>query len=45
MGTFNNNHNGRSLNQSKGHGMKSKRRLGYERSTTKQVISFIEQLF
>jgi len=45
MSTFDNNPLQRNLMQAKGFGWKSKRRLGYDRSTTKQLITFIEQLF
>jgi len=44
MRTFNNNHLQRDLLQSRGMGWKTKRRLGYDRSTTKQLITFFEQL-
>jgi len=43
--TYNNNYNVRNSGHSKGLQWKSKRRLGYDRSTTKKVITFIEQLF
>jgi len=45
MRTFNNNYNVRNSGHTKGLGWKSKRRLGYDRSTTKKVITFIGQLF
>ena len=45
MRTFNNNHSARNSGPTKGLGWKSKRRLGYDRSTTKKVITFIGQLF
>jgi len=45
MRNFDNNSLERNLSQSKGLGWKTKRRLGYDRSTTKQLITFIEQLF
>ena len=44
MRTFGNNPLQRSLMQTKGLGWKTKRRLGYDRSTTKQLVTFIEQL-
>ena len=45
MRIFDNNNLERDLIQSNGLGWKTKRRLGYDRSTTKQLITFIEQLF
>jgi len=45
MRNFDNNQLQRNLMQTKGLGWKTKRRLGYDRSTTKQLIIFIEQLF
>jgi hypothetical protein len=45
MRNFDNNQLQRNLLQTKGLGWKTKRRLGYDRSTTKQLIIFIEQLF
>ena len=45
MRNFDNNHLLRNLIQTNGLGWKTKRRLGYDRSTTKQLITFIEQLF
>jgi len=43
--TFNNDYNVRNSGHNKGLGWKSKRRLGYDRSTTKKVVTFIGQLF
>lgn len=45
MRNLDNNHLLRNLTQTNGLGWKTKRRLGYDRSTTKQLITFIEQLF
>ena len=45
MRNFDNNSLEGNLSQSKALGYKTKRRLGYDRSTTKQLITFIEQLF
>ena len=42
--TINNDYNVRNSSLNKGLGWKSKRRLGYDRSTTKKVITFIGQL-
>jgi len=33
------------FSHTKGLGWKTKRHLGYDRSTTKQLITFVEQLF
>ena len=43
--TYNNNYNLRNSGHTEGLRWKSKRRLGYDRSTTKKVITFIGQLF
>ncbi len=42
--TINNDYNVRNSSLNKGLGWKSKRRLGYDRSTTKKVITFIGEL-
>ncbi len=45
MRNFDSNQLQRNLLQTNGLSWKTKRRLGYDRSTTKQLITFIEQLF
>ena len=45
MRNFDSNQLQRNLLQTNGLAWKTKRRLGYDRSTTKQLITFMEQLF